>query len=244
MKKSKVVIVIIDIILISIILFCTYKIGIWLYDNYKSSQVKKEYKDIQEKIDNSNINKIKKNEINISELKLKNKDTVGWLKVNNTKISYPIVKTTDNEYYLNRSFDKTINSAGWPFMDYKNRLDGEDKNIVIYGHNRKNKDMFGTLDKTLKEDWYTNKDNQEIVFITENEIQKYQVYSVYEVLNEDYYIRTDFTDEEYKTFLDTVSRRSYYNFNVDIDSSKPTLTLSTCSGNDKYRTVLHAIKKD
>lgn len=244
MKKSKVVIVIIDIILISIILFCTYKIGIWLYDNYKSSQVKKEYKDIQEKIDNTNINKIKKNEINISELKLKNKDTVGWLKVNNTKISYPIVKTTDNEYYLNRSFDKTINSAGWPFMDYKNRLDGEDKNIVIYGHNRKNKDMFGTLDKTLKEDWYTNKDNQEIVFITENEIQKYQVYSVYEVLNEDYYIRTDFTDEEYKTFLDTVSRRSYYNFNVDIDSSKPTLTLSTCSGNDKYRTVLHAIKKD
>ncbi len=244
MKKSKVVTVIIDIILISIILFCTYKIGIWLYDNYKSSQVKKEYKNIQEKIDNSNMNKIKKNEINISELKLKNKDTVGWLKVNNTKISYPIVKTTDNEYYLNRSFDKTNNSAGWPFMDYKNRLDGEDKNIVIYGHNRKNKDMFGTLDKTLNEDWYTNKDNQEIVFITENEIQKYQVYSVYEVLNEDYYIRTDFNEEEYKTFLDTVSRRSYYNFNVDIDSSKPTLTLSTCSGNDKYRTVLHAIKKD
>ena len=130
MKKSKVVTVIIDIILISIILFCTYKIGIWLYDNYKSSQVKKEYKEIQEKIDNSNINKIKKNEINISELKLKNKDTVGWLKVNNTKISYPIVKTTDNEYYLNRSFDKTNNSAGWPFMDYKNRLDGEDKNRI------------------------------------------------------------------------------------------------------------------
>ena len=244
MKKSKVVTVIIDIILISIILFCTYKIGIWLYDNYKSSQVKKEYKDIQEKIDNSNINKIKKNEINISELKLKNKDTVGWLKVNNTKISYPIVKTTDNEYYLNRSFDKTNNSAGWPFMDYKNKLDDRDKNIVIYGHNRKNKDMFGTLDKTLNEDWYTNKDNHEIIFITDKEIQKYQVYSVYEVLNEDYYIRTDFTDEEYKTFLDTVSRRSYYNFNVDIDSSKPTLTLSTCSGNDKYRTVLHAIKKD
>ena len=244
MKKSKVVTVIIDIILISIILFCTYKIGIWLYDNYKSSQVKKEYKDIQEKIDNSNINKIKKNEINISELKLKNKDTVGWLKVNNTKISYPIVKATDNEYYLNRSFDKTINSAGWPFMDYKNKLDDRDKNIVIYGHNRKNKDMFGTLDKTLKEDWYTNKDNHEIIFITDKEIQKYQVYSVYEVLNEDYYIRTDFNEEEYKTFLDTVSRRSYYNFNVNLDSSKPTLTLSTCSGNDKYRTVLHAIKKD
>ena len=104
--------------------------------------------------------------------------------------------------------------------------------------------MFGTLKKTLKEDWYTNKDNQEIIFITEKEIQKYQVYAVYEVLNEEYYINTELDNDSYNKFLDTVSKRSYYNFNVELDSSKPTLTLSTCSGNDKYRTVLHAIKKD
>ena len=53
-----------------------------------------------------------------------------------------------------------------------------------------------------------------------------------------------FTDEEYKVFLDTVSRRSYHDFNVALDSSKTTLTVCTCSRNDKYRTVLHALKKD
>ena len=103
--------------------------------------------------------------------------------------------------------------------------------------------MFGTLHKTLKKEWYTNKENQEITIITEGEIQRYQVYSVYEVKNEEYYINTEFDEENYKSFLDTVAKRSYYDFNVELDSNKPTLTLSTCSGNDKYRTVLHAIRK-
>ena len=113
----------------------------------------------------------------------------------------------------------------------------------MYGHNRRNGDMFGTLSRTLKEEWYTNKDNHIITFITEKEKELYEVYAVYEVPNEEYYIKTDFTDEGYQEFLNKVSSRSYYDFNVNLDPSKPTITLSTCSGNDKYRTVLHAIKK-
>lgn len=242
-KKIKIGNLLFNLLLLGIILFCLAKIGMWLYDNYKSSTVKKNYKDIQEKIDKTNIDKLKPEEINIRELKNQNSDTVGWLKVNNTNISYPIVKTNDNDYYLNRSFDKSYNSAGWPFIDYRNKLDGTDKNIVIYGHNRRNGDMFGTLKKTLKEEWYTNKENHEILFITEKEKQRYQVYAVYEVLNEEYYINTQLDNNTYNEFLNTVSRRSYYNFNVPLDTSRPTITLSTCSGNDKYRTVLHAIKK-
>lgn len=243
-RKPKISTVIINLLLLGVIMFCIAKIGMWFYDNYKSKAVKSNYKKIQEKIDNTDTNKIKSETISIKELKKQNDDTVGWLKVNNTEISYPIVKSDDNDYYLHRSFDKSYNSAGWPFMDYKNKLDNTDKNMVIYGHNRRNGDMFGTLKKTLKEDWYMNQDNRIITFITENEVQKYEVYSVYEVLNEEYYINTEFDNDSYNKFLDTVSKRSYYNFNVNLDSSKPTLTLSTCSGNDKYRTVLHAIKKD
>ena len=243
MGKKKIINIILDLFFISVILFCLIKIGIWFYDNYKSKTVKEKYKDVQEKLDNLDINKIEDDTILIKKLKKQNADTVGWLKVNNTDINYPIVKTNDNDYYLKRSFDKSYNSAGWPFMDYKNEFDGTDKNIVIYGHNRKNGDMFGTLSKTLKEDWYLNKENQEIILITEYEVQRYQVYSVYQVLNEEYYINTELNDHEYESFLDTTSKRSYYDFKVNLDSSKPTLTLSTCASNDKYRTVLHAIKK-
>ena len=242
-KKKSIISIIIEIVLIGIIIFCLFKIGMWFWDNYKSNKVKDNYKNVQEKIDNIDINKIKDDTIDIKELKKKNPDTIGWLKVKNTSISYPIVKTSDNDFYMTHSFDKSYNSAGWPFMDFKNKFDGTDKNMVIYGHNRRNGDMFGTLSHTLKEEWYTNKDNKEIVLITDKGVQRYEVFSIYEVLNEEYYINTTFTDESYAEFLNTVSNRSIYNFNTKIDSSKSVLTLSTCSGNDKYRTVLHAIKK-
>lgn len=242
-KKKSIISIIIEIVLIGVIIFCLFKIGMWFWDNYKSNKVKDNYKNVQEKIDNIDINKIKDDTIDIKELKKKNPDTIGWLKVKNTSISYPIVKTSDNDFYMTHSFDKSYNSAGWPFMDFKNKFDGTDKNMVIYGHNRRNGDMFGTLSHTLKEEWYTNKDNKEIVLITDKGVQRYEVFSIYEVLNEEYYINTTFTDESYAEFLNTVSNRSIYNFNTKIDSSKSVLTLSTCSGNDKYRTVLHAIKK-
>ena len=83
--------------------------------------------------------------IDFNALKQVNGDTVAFLKVNGTEIEYPIVKTKNNDFYLKHSFDKTYNAAGWIFADYRNKLDGSDKNIVIYGHNRKNGTMFSSL---------------------------------------------------------------------------------------------------
>ena len=128
-------------------------------------------------------------------------------------------------------------------MDIYGLLDGTDKNIIIYGHNRRDKSMFGTLYNALKEEWYNNETNKTILLITEKEVELYEVFSVYEVKNEEYYITTNFTDDSYKEFLETIKNRSIHDFNTKIDTSKNIITLSTCSGNDKYRTVLHAIKK-
>ena len=66
--------------------------------------------------------------IDFGELKKKNPDTVAWIKIENTNIEYPVVKAKDNDYYLNRSFDKKKNSAGWIFMDYRDKADGTDRN--------------------------------------------------------------------------------------------------------------------
>ena len=120
---------------------------------------------IQENL--KDLTKLKKgnNEINFEELKSQNSDTVFYLKVNNTNISYPVVKYSDNNYYLNHSFDKSKNSAGWLFADYKNKLDGTDKNIVVYGYNRRDGSMFGTLKNILNKEWYDNTDNMDIVYM-------------------------------------------------------------------------------
>ena len=94
--------------------------------------------------------------IDFNALKQVNNDTVAFLKVNGTEIEYPVLKTTNNDFYLKHSFDKTYNAAGWIFADYRNKLDGTDKNIVIYGHNRKNGTMFSSLRNILNKEWYNN----------------------------------------------------------------------------------------
>jgi len=69
------------------------------------------------------------------------------------------LKTKNNEFYLNHSFDKSENLGGWIFADCKNKFNGTDKNIVIYGHNMKDNSMFGTMQKILNPEWYNNEEN-------------------------------------------------------------------------------------
>ena len=65
-----------------------------------------------------------------------NQETVSWITVNGTNINYPVVQHSDNEYYLNHSFDGSENSAGWIFLDYRNNIENTEKNTIIYGHSR------------------------------------------------------------------------------------------------------------
>lgn len=203
-------------------------------ENNKIKIIQENLKDLT-KLQKSN------NEINFEKLKSQNSDTVFYLKVNNTNISYPVVKYSDNNYYLNHSFDKSKNSAGWLFADYKNKLDGTDKNIVVYGHNRRDGSMFGTLKNILNKEWYDNTDNMDIVYMGIRGKHIYKVFSIYKIENEDYYITTQFNnDSEYKKFLTTIKSRSIKDFNVEISETDSILTLSTCANNNKYRVVLHA----
>ena len=167
----------------------------------------------------------------------------GWLTVNSTRINCPVVKYKDNDYYLTHSFDKSYNSAGWIFANYANKFDGSDKNISIFGHNRRDGSMFCTLKDTLKSDWYTNKDNHYITFDTPNGLQVYKVFSNYQIEAESYYITSNFaSDEDFNNFLKTIKNRSIYNYNTEVNSSDSIITLSTCANDNTYRVVLHAVK--
>ena len=186
-----------------------------------------------------------KYKIDFDKLKDINSDVIGYIRVNGTNIDYVVVQGKDNEYYLSKNLEKKDNKSGWIFLDYKNKLDGTDKNIIIYGHNTVDKSMFGSLKNVLKEEWFNNKNNHEIVFVTESGLVKYKVFSTYKIDNEEFYIKTDFTsDEEYKNFIKKIKKRSYFDFDVDTENVSQILTLSTCSNQGKKRVVLHAIKVD
>lgn len=170
-----------------------------------------------------------------------NNETVGWLKVNNTKINYPVTKHKDNDYYLSYSYYKQKNSHGWIFMDYRNSIDPLDKNTIIYGHRNNSGLMFGTLKNVLNKSWYTNKSNQVITFNSLKQDMKWQIFSIYTLKNTNDYLMTNFsTDSAYISFIEKIKSRSIYDFNIEVGADDNILTLSTCYNNAEYRLVVHA----
>lgn len=180
-------------------------------------------------------------QVDFDALRQKNKDTVGWVRVEGTNINYPIVQRPDNEYYLKHAFDGSKNAAGWVFMDYRNNPVDFDRNTILYGHARLEGIMFGSLKNILKSNWYTDTENHVVKISTPTENTLWQVFSVYVIKEESYYIKTKFSsDEQYLQFLMTLQQRSAYSFETELLSSDKILTLSTCYGDNTERVVLHA----
>lgn len=239
-KKNTILFWIVCLILVGILIFSGIKIYKWYKENNNNNK-------IIEKVSEAVIIKDDEPEennkyvIDFETLRKQNSETVAWLKVNNTKIEYPVVKTKNNDYYLTHSFDKSENSAGWIFADYKNKFDGKDKNIVVYGHNRRDGSMFGSLKNILSSKWYNNEENQNVIFNINGQNYTYRVFSVYQIEKEDYYIKTNFSsNNEYEKFLNTIKKRSVNDFKEDVSKDDTILTLSTCANNNMYRVVLHA----
>ncbi len=219
------------IVLILLLSFSTTKIVTWNKENIETKALITELNTIKDTQNDT---------LNINELKSKNNDTIGWIKVNNTNIDYPLVQSKDNNYYLTHNYNKKKTSAGWIFLDKRNNKDLSNKNNIIYGHSRKDKSMFGTLKYTLNKNWYKNKDNLIIKITTETKKYNYEVFSIYTIEKENYYLQTDFTTKkEYKTFLNILKERSIYDFKTDIENTTSILTLSTCY-KDNQRVVVHA----
>ena len=180
---------------------------------------------------------------NIYEELLKlNSDTVGWIKVNNTNINYPVVQTKDNDYYLNNAYDKSKNIAGWIYVDYRNNLDIINKNTIIYGHSGlKGNLMFSSLKNVLNKSWYLNNDNRNIYFSIKGKEYVWKIFSIYTIKTTSDYLDIDFYDDnKYSEFINKIKNRSINNFNEEVTVEDKILTLSTCYKDDTNRLVVHA----
>lgn len=231
-----------------VLMYSLFEIGRWYIHNKQNENIMNEISNaiiVEQNENTEQSDKATQNsyKIDFQSLKNVNSDTIAFIKVPGTDIEYPIVKTTNNDFYLKHSLDKTYNAAGWIFMDYRNKLDGTDKNIVVYGHNRKNGSMFSSLKNVLNKQWYNNPENLKIQFITEQEQTVYEVFSVYQIEVESYYLQTEFrNDKGYESFIETIKGRSIKDFGINLNTDDEILTLSTCANDNNYRVVLHARK--
>ena len=164
----------------------------------------------------------------------KNKKLIGWLKIDDTNIDYPVMQTSNNEYYLDHNYNQEYDKNGSIFMDCDCRVYPRSTNLILYGHHMKSGNMFGQLQKYAKESY--GKKHSVIQFDTIYEKGTYQVMYVFrsQVYNDTdvvfkYYQFLDANSEdEFNYYMKEMAALSLYDTGVTAAYGDDLLTLSTC----------------
>ena len=185
-----------------------------------------------------------------------NPDIIGWIKIEDTHINYPVMQTqNDPEFYLRRNFEKEYSVSGTPFMDAASDIFIPTCNWTIYGHHMKDGTMFKDLVKYADYDFY-----QEHKYITFDTIYKggqgtYEVIAAFyaQVLDADstafkYYQYAGITTEaEFTEYVNGIRGMSEYDTGVNVQYGDQLITLSTCNyhvgdGKGRFAVVAKRIK--
>lgn len=141
---------------------------------------------------------------------------------------------------MHHAYDRSYNDAGWVFLDYRNNAKSLNDNAIIYGHRRLDTTVFGSLKNVLTSKWQNNKDNYVIYISTLKENMVFQIFSIYTIPKESYYITTDFKDKsEKEKWVDDMNKRNQAPTNTTATADDYILTLSTCQ-NHTHRIVVQA----
>ena len=179
----------------------------------------------------------------------KNKKLIGWIKIDDTIIDYPVMQTVNNEYYLDHNFNQEEDRNGCIFMDYQCDILRGCDNIILYGHHMKSGKMFGSLNKYSKESYY--QEHQTILFDTIYEKGEYQVmyvfrskvYSEEDVTFKYYQFINAASEKEFNSYIHEMSALSLYDTGVTASYGDQLLTLSTCDYQEKKGRFVVVAKK-
>lgn len=164
----------------------------------------------------------------------KNKRLIGWLEIDDTIIDYPVMQTSNNEYYLDHNFNQEYDKNGSLFLDCDCSVYPASTNLIIYGHHMKSGQMFGQLQKYAKESY--GKEHSLIQFDSIYEKATYQVMYVFrsQVYSEDdlvfkyYQFINANSEEEFNSYMKEMEAMSLYDTGVTASYGDSLLTLSTC----------------
>ncbi|MGN1314580.1 MAG: class B sortase [Lachnospiraceae bacterium] len=178
-----------------------------------------------------------------------NKSLIGWLKIDDTNIDYPVMQTVNNEYYLDHNYTQEYDKNGSIFLDKDCDITNPGTNMIIYGHHMKSGKMFGNLDKYSSEDYYQK--HPLIQFDTLYEEGIWQIMYVFRsrVYNEDeivfkYYQFLDAaTPEEFDSTMQEMANISLYDTGVTATYGERLITLSTCDHQEEEGRFVVVAKK-
>lgn len=254
-KKYKIILI----LLIGILTISSYFIIKEFAENKKEAEV---YKDLQQIVienntdsDTTNVvtetEKSKEessNKYNLENIAKINSDVIGWIKIENTNIDYPVMQNGD--YYLHRNIYKNYSSYGTPYLAEYCNIQYSD-NLIIYGHHMNDNSMFAQLDNYKKQSFYENhKYIKFYSYYNGQTIEKnYEIALVFKtVVYSDkgfkYFNYTNFNDiQELNEFVDNCKKLQCYDTGVDINYGDKLITLSTCEYSQKNGRIVVVAKQ-
>lgn len=225
-----------------VLVFCVINIFHNIYSENKQEEIIGSLIEIGDVKPSSEIDKIP--QIDFSKLKEVNNAIVGWIIIDGTQVNYPIVKGKDNSYYLNHSYDKSYNSYGSIFIDYRSNENFSDLNTFIYGHYTSNGSMFGELKKYMEESFY--KEHPFFYILTPNGNYKVDVISAYtdDALSSSY--NAKFNDlNDYQRYIEKIRLKSRYSTDISVNYNfDKIISLYSCShesGSKTERYFIHGV---
>lgn len=179
----------------------------------------------------------------------KNQRLIGWVKIDDTVVDYPVMQTVNNEYYLDHNFNQEEDRNGCIFMDYQCDVVRGCDNIILYGHHMKSGKMFGTLNKYSKKSYY--EEHPVVQFDTIYEKGTYQVmyvfrskvYSEEDVTFKYYQFINAASEKEFNSAMNEMAALSLYDTGVTAVYGDKLLTLSTCDYQEKKGRFVVVAKK-
>lgn len=175
-----------------------------------------------------------------------NNEVVGVISIPDTQVNNPVMKAEDNDKYLDKKLDLSTNRAGEIFMDFRNSFDDVDEegylkepnsdNLIIYGHNMADDQMFGALKYYHRN--YNYYEEHPLVYLNSNyERYTYKIFAFFIVDAEDdtdtrfdCWNRINFnSEEEFYDYVNEAKRRTLRITDVDVQYGDPLITLSTCN---------------
>jgi len=188
-----------------------------------------------------------------AELYQQNSDTVGYIRIKNIMVDYPVVQIPDNpeignSFYIDHDFNKEYSKAGAIFLDYRANFGSDENlhsdNLVVYGHNMRNDTMFGSL-RRYRQDYSFYEKNSIIELSSNYKDYKYEIFGFFIVSGSatsdfKYWNKVDFSDEDdFNQYVNQVRRRTPINIDVDVEYGDKLIALSTCySDADNSRFVV------
>lgn len=179
----------------------------------------------------------------------KNKKLIGWLKIDDTNIDFPVMQTSDNEYYLNHNLNQEYDRNGTIFMDKDCDVLKPSTNYIIYGHHMKSGKMFGKLDKYqdqkyceehkyIQFDTIYEKGTYEVMYVFRS-----RVYSEEEIVFKYYQFIDADGEQQFDSYMEEMASMSLFDTGVTAEYGDQLLTLSTCDYQEKNGRFVVVAKK-